>query len=175
MANNFDDGTVMKVPIGGGASTTLASQQDAPSALAVDANSVYWAAAGVMKVSLAGGTPTTLVSAIAAGIAVDGTSLYWTDGLNVMKIPLVGGVTAMLASRQNGSAAIALGASMVYWTNVPGAGGGCDEASVLGVPIAGGIPTTLASGQSYPRHIATDSTSVYWTNATCVLKVVASD
>jgi hypothetical protein len=35
-------GTVMKIPLAGGAPTTLASKQDFPAAVAVDTTSVYW-------------------------------------------------------------------------------------------------------------------------------------
>ena len=42
--NSFKDGTVMKVPIGGGQSTTVAGNQDEPFAgLALDDLTVYWA------------------------------------------------------------------------------------------------------------------------------------
>jgi hypothetical protein len=39
---NQNDGTVMKVPTGGGAATQPAAGQFMPAAIAVDATSVYW-------------------------------------------------------------------------------------------------------------------------------------
>ena len=41
-ANNFHDGTVMRVAIGGGTAIVLASGQDYPLGIAVDDSSVYW-------------------------------------------------------------------------------------------------------------------------------------
>jgi hypothetical protein len=84
------NGTIMKVPLGGGTATTLASGQHDPYAIVVDSSNVYWGNAGtqteayndgaVMKVPLGGGTPTTLATGQGGvyGIAVDETSVYWT-------------------------------------------------------------------------------------------------
>jgi hypothetical protein len=85
-------GTLMAVPLGGGAPTTLAEGDDF-GGIAVDETSVYWTnevglipelypnGGTVMKVPLNGGAATTLASGqpYPSGIAVDATSVYWTN------------------------------------------------------------------------------------------------
>jgi hypothetical protein len=82
----------MKVGLGGGATTKLASSPD-PLALVVDGASVYWTeynAGTVMKVAVGGGTPTVVASGQLGpnGLTADATSLYWTDDLGGMVMKL---------------------------------------------------------------------------------------
>jgi hypothetical protein len=82
---NAGEGTVSKMPLAGGARTTLAEGQLGPWQIAVDDTSVYWGAdedgGSIMKVSKQGGSPVQLAKGYGEprAIAVDGKNVYWTD------------------------------------------------------------------------------------------------
>jgi hypothetical protein len=87
-------GTVMKMPLGGGAAVTIASGQDSLADVAVDSANVYWTCGNnpykVMKAPIQGGSPVTLANGtgVALRIAVDATSVYWGDltSMAVLKV-----------------------------------------------------------------------------------------
>ena len=114
-------GTVMKVGLNGGITTTLAQPPAMPvngaqyQLLGVDSTSVYWVNQGtpfsgdstIMKVGINGGTPTTLVAGLnlPRDGAVDSTSVYWSDevaGL-IVKVASSGGTPVTLASQLDGT------------------------------------------------------------------------
>jgi hypothetical protein len=69
---------LMKLPLGGGVPTTLASPEDSLNAIAVDDANVYWTGdSAVLRVPVQGGSPTTLSDIGAYGIALGATSAYW--------------------------------------------------------------------------------------------------
>lgn len=170
-------GGVLKVPLGGGIPTTLASPVSA-GYIAVDSANVYWTSqvgfgGSVMKVPLGGGATTTLDDNAGFNpfaIAVDSTSVYWVQEGNgpavgsVMKVPRGGGTQVVLASAQAAPGSLAIDSTSVYWTNQGSIGTSNGDGAVLKIPLGGGALTTLASAQFQPSAIAVDSTSVYWIN-----------
>ena len=83
---------VMKAPLDGGRPATLAKVTGPGFGIAVDATHVYWVTVNaVMRVALAGGSEETLAATGGSGIAIDETSVYFTDHAspgNVSKVPL---------------------------------------------------------------------------------------
>ena len=160
--------TVLTAPLNGGPQTVLASAQNEPTALVVDATHVYWLNSGtdggLMKVPIDGGTPVVLASGQSnpGSIALDTANIYWVTTNTVMKVPKVGGAPSVLASGQPTPNSIATDGTYVYWTNFGYQPMGSTVLnSVMKVAISGGTPVTLASDARI-ASIATDGTSVYW-------------
>src|ERR1019366_6928219 len=75
--------SLLAVPLGGGAPSTLAAGLDEPWGIAADGTSVYWADlmdGTILKVASGGGPVVTLACGQGkpAYVAVDDTSVYWT-------------------------------------------------------------------------------------------------
>jgi hypothetical protein len=175
-----DAGTIQSISKTGTAPITIATGQNNPWGIAVDATSAYWTNNGtdvamwkdgaVMKAPIAGGgTPTVLASGSEVrapqGIAVDATHVYWTnsDG-RIMKVPIDGGTPTTLASGLSGPPfTLAIDDVNVYFTKEYGTPTG--PGYVMRVPKTGGCFMALAPGGNL-QGIAVDAKNVYWADAT---------
>lgn len=113
-----------------------------------------------------GAFATTLftTSDYAWGVAVDTTSVYWTDNVGgssgvIRKMNRDGtGAVVTLASGQNAPQPIVVDSAAAYWL---GGSGGPMSVSTAG----GGTPRSLATSSPipYPHYLAIDDSYVYWT------------
>jgi hypothetical protein len=99
--------------------------------LAADATNLYWDEFDnqtldliVMTAPLAGGQPVMLArhasydgNVEGAGVAVDGTAVYWTSASEVLRVGLDGTGFTTLAANNQAINSIAVGPAAVYWSS----------------------------------------------------------
>lgn len=163
--------TIQRIPVGGGASSTVASGSGFR-ALALDGTNVYFGDnGGIKRVPKGGG----IVSTLAAGydstkLAVDDSYVYWTErspggGGAIRRVSkhLAGGVVDTLVSGSylDDPWGIAVDDTQVYFTEL-----GSGKAPRM--PKAGGaISDFVPADPTYMgQDIAVDGTNVYWLDTT---------
>lgn len=165
---------VMKVPLGGGPTTTLFESPDVGAiGIALDADDVYFTTqdhvfnksdgSGVRRVPKTGGATTLLIGNHYGPRSLSLTPtdvVFTTDGGvgAVRTIPKAGGAATSLATDTSRTSAVVVDATTAYFARD-------DDGVVSAVPLVGGAVTTLASGQAKPVALALDDKYVYWVNA----------
>lgn len=152
---------VLKVPKVGGLLDAVDLGETSPVAVSVSGSNVSWTdETGTLYVAAtANGPPTTLARGLGIlhGLAIDGTSAYWTEFNGspgaLMTVPLVGGTPTMLATDDDEPKWVAVDEAYVYWTN---------HAQVQRTRLDASQTETLADGEYDPTALAVDDAYVYW-------------
>src|SRR5262249_14204062 len=118
-------GAIRALPLAVSSSVvSLYTHQDSPFFIRVRDGFLYWTSANenvasVFRAPVGGGdAPVVLArSSDTSGVAVDGSGVYFTDGLagTVMKVSLDGGQATVLATQQAVPWVITTDATNVYW------------------------------------------------------------
>jgi hypothetical protein len=164
---------VLRAPLGGGTIEVVASGLHFPGAIVVDATDVYFVESccsnqGLWRVSKDGGAAVRIADiparTFAFGLAVDRTSVYWTqdafgmgDG-QIMRLAKQSGATEVFVPAQPGVGAVAVDAWNVYWYVSEGNGG--PTRAVRRRALAGGEVGDLATDEA--EALGADGTFVWW-------------
>lgn len=174
-----------RLPLAGGATTTLVPTSAEVGAFAVDATNAYvFDENGIERVPQAGGAAVTLASEVGWGtdLTVSGGALVWLDidnGLmgTIWTLPVQGGTPAALTRELPQPCALAADGANVYWID-------CTTDELASLPLdadPAASPKVLATGLSVPQGeyvsapLAVAGGSVLWgESGTGAIRKVAS-
>ena len=167
---DLSSSSLARVPLGGGATTPIASNLDLIEGVASDGTNVFWSTDGINggptyihSRPLAGGSDVVIFTGDIRSnaptlLAVDGSNLYWSDdySFEIDMAPKGGGaVTTLVSGKKNTRVkGLALDDSYIYWTGLGG--------YVSRVSKTGGSVEPIVSGDPAPLGIAVDAGYIYW-------------
>jgi hypothetical protein len=124
----------------------------------------------IRRIAKSNGALTTVGQAAASSlsIAVDGTSVYFSDGddpASINRAAKTGGAngTPLAASQHHPYGGIAYDANNLFWLNSY-VGIGQNNGQVMTCTFAACTPGSLADNQREPISIAVDDAAIYWAN-----------
>lgn len=168
-ASGLANGSIWKLPLGGGCPGLVVSGQALPHGVASDGQNLFFGNQGanpgsgsIIRVPIGGGQTTTIASnqSTPVDVVVDSTNVYWTnagDG-SVWKSDKTTPNPIKLAgpNGQNHASHLRVDSTYVYYTDRAGG-------TVNRVPIATGSVQALANmGASNANYIAIDKTNAYF-------------
>jgi hypothetical protein len=186
-AGNAADFGIVRLPLDGGAPTTIVAGSTAITAVAIDDARIYWAASGasgdcfsdscptptpsLTSAPKSGGATTALGAFGASYLRVDGNLVYFANQVasdvplpktSIGAIPKTGGAAVALVSRPGAAISdVELDGTNLYWTESDLTD--TVPPAVMTVPKSGGAPVTVATlATRDPQRIALDVASVYW-------------
>jgi hypothetical protein len=106
-------------------------------------------------------------------LAIDRTSVYFTDNDGVTKVPIAGGAPVVLARSEHFPSSLVVDKANVYFgsagsTTMSGATGKAtaNPPAIRKVPLAGGAASTFVPLQQIPSSLTVDAANLYWVDCT---------
>jgi hypothetical protein len=177
-------GQVLRAPVAGGPSETVASGQSFPYEVAAAGGQAFWATLGtepghLYQGPVTGGAQQQLSTGVFNGIYslwADQNFVYYITNLNeVTRVPVGGGTPITLSAGLFNTIDVdlALQGSNLYWTNNGVnmfAATEPETAGVFGVDVAGATAAApLVSRLNYPQfEVAADNEHVFWSDGTAI-------
>jgi len=177
-----DRSTVNAMSLQGGGRSTLASGQDSPMAVALDATNLYWLETlccggggqpgRIKTMPKLGGTTTLVMDNLVSPwgrLAVDSGNVYWSEGGpmtgpngvgRIARAPLTGGSDTTVASGFLTEARLFLMTDQFVYV--------ADAGTIKKLPITGGFPERLyagPNGANYIAALATNGSSLYFADS----------
>jgi hypothetical protein len=163
---------ILSVPVGGGATTRLASI--GPYALALWGSTLFFTSGSggqntfdVFSVPATGGAATQLTCCLADpfhALAVNGTDAYWSSQGTIQSAPIgpsVAQSTTLTTTMTGGAIDGVIDGANLYWV--------ASDAAIGSVPLSGGTATIVASGipgaNTHDSFLVVNSGFIYWTDS----------